>query len=37
MIKIGRFFVQAVTTIAVASIGIATVVVKLFEDRKGKF
>ncbi len=37
MIKIGKFFVQAVTTIAVASIGIAAVVIKVFDERKGKF
>lgn len=37
MIKVGKFLVKAVTTIAVASIGIATVVVKLFDEKKGKF
>lgn len=33
MIKFGRFVFKAVTTVAVASIGIATVVVKLFEEK----
>lgn len=34
MIKVGKFLIKAVTTVAVASIGIATVVIKLFEEKK---
>ncbi len=33
MIKIGKILIKAVTTVAVASIGIATFVIKLFEKK----
>jgi hypothetical protein len=34
MIKIGKFLFKAITTVAVASIGIATVFVKILDEKK---
>lgn len=34
MIKVGKFIFKAITTVAVASIGIAAVVIKLFDEKK---
>jgi hypothetical protein len=34
MIKFGKFIFKAVTTVAIASLGIATVVVKIFDEKK---